>query len=122
MANSQVHWNGVARTTTFVNAGQVTAAIPASDIVTAGSAPVTVVTPAPGGGTSNALTFTTTAPGSPTLTPSVSGMSVTVAVWGNTGAVGDWLDDRLASGGSIVTWKYPEQPTAEQTTECSTQL
>ena len=45
----------------MVNAGQVTAAIPGSDIVTAGSAQVTVVNPAPGGGTSNALTFMTTA-------------------------------------------------------------
>ncbi len=62
VATSQVRWNGVARTTTFVNAGQVTAAILASDIATAGSAPVTVVTPAPGGGTSNALTFTISAP------------------------------------------------------------
>ena len=65
VGTSQVRWNGAARTTTFVNAGQVTAAIPASDIVTQGSAQVTVVNPAPGGGTSNALTFTTTAPASP---------------------------------------------------------
>ena len=61
VGTSQVHWNGAARTTTVVNAGQVTAAIPASDIVTQGSAQVTVVNPAPGGGTSNALTLTTTA-------------------------------------------------------------
>ena len=53
VGTSEVRWNGAARTTTFVNAGQVTAAIPASDIVTQGSVPVTVVTPAPGGGTSN---------------------------------------------------------------------
>ena len=65
MGTSQVRWNGAARTTTFVNAGQVTAAIPASDIVTAGSAPVTVVTPAPGGGTSNVLTFTISAAANP---------------------------------------------------------
>ena len=65
VATSQVRWNGAARTTTFVNAGQVTAAIPASDIVTPGSAQVTVVTPAPGGGTSNVLTFTISAPANP---------------------------------------------------------
>ena len=107
MGTSQVRWNGAARTTTFVNAGQVTAAIAASDIGTQGSAQVTVVNPAPGGGTSNALTFTTTAGGSPTLTPSVSGMAVTVAVSGITGcAVQDWLDYRLASGGSAIAWKY----------------
>ena len=55
---STVQWNGNARATAFVNATQLTAAIPATDIATAGTAAVTVVTPAPGGGTSNARTFT----------------------------------------------------------------
>jgi uncharacterized protein (TIGR03437 family) len=55
--NSTVHWNGNARTTTFASATQLTAIIPATDIITAGVASVTVVTPAPGGGTSNAQTF-----------------------------------------------------------------
>jgi hypothetical protein len=41
-----------------VNSGKVTARIQASDIATAGTASVTVKNPAPGGGTSNALTFT----------------------------------------------------------------
>ena len=64
---STVNWNGSARTTTFVSATQLTAAISATDIATAASASVTVVTPAPGGGTSAALTFPI-APGGPTLT------------------------------------------------------
>ena len=67
VGTSQVRWNGAARTTTFVNAGQVTAAIPASDIGSPGSAQVTVVNPAPGGGTSNAVSFTISAP-APALT------------------------------------------------------
>ncbi len=41
-----------------VSATQVRATIAASDITTAGTAQVTVFTPAPGGGTSNAQTFT----------------------------------------------------------------
>jgi hypothetical protein len=53
-----VEWNGAARATTFVNSGQVTAKIQAADIATAGTATVTVKNPAPGGGASNALTFT----------------------------------------------------------------
>jgi hypothetical protein len=40
----------------------LTAAIPASDVATAGSASVTVFNPAPGGGTSAAKTFTIAAP------------------------------------------------------------
>jgi hypothetical protein len=53
-----VEWNGSHLATTFVNSGQVTAKVLASDIATAGSAAVTVKNPAPGGGTSNALNFT----------------------------------------------------------------
>jgi len=54
---SVVRWNGANRTTTFVNSNQVTASIPASDIAAPGSANVTVFNPAPGGGTSNTLSF-----------------------------------------------------------------
>ncbi|HXN73218.1 MAG TPA: FG-GAP-like repeat-containing protein [Candidatus Acidoferrales bacterium] len=55
---SVVKWNGVALVTTFDSATQLTAAVPASDIATAGAASVTVFNPTPGGGTSSALTFT----------------------------------------------------------------
>jgi hypothetical protein len=40
-----VNWNGAARATTFVSGNQVTAAIPAADVATAGSAAVTVTNP-----------------------------------------------------------------------------
>jgi hypothetical protein len=40
-----VNWNGAARTTTFVSGNQVTAAIAAADVATAGSAAVTVTNP-----------------------------------------------------------------------------
>lgn len=64
ISSSVINWNNVALTTTFVNANQVIAFVPASNIATAGTASVTVFTPTPGGGTSTALTFTinTTAP------------------------------------------------------------
>src|SRR3989304_5511624 len=58
---STVRWNGSSRTTTFVSGTQLRAAIPASDLVTAGTRSITVFTPAPGGGTSGALSFTVTA-------------------------------------------------------------
>jgi hypothetical protein len=63
---STVRWNGANRATTFVSASQLTAAIPASDITTVGTAAVTVFTAAPGGGTSNAQTFTISAGGAST--------------------------------------------------------
>jgi hypothetical protein len=62
---AQVRWNGVAKTTTFVMANSLDAAILAGDVASAGTASVTVFNPAPGGGTSNAVTFTIAAPPEP---------------------------------------------------------
>ena len=45
VSGSVVRWNGADRTTTFVSATQLTAAIPAADIAAAGSASVTVQNP-----------------------------------------------------------------------------
>ena len=61
VSNSVVNWNGSALATQFVNGSQLTAIVPAADITTAGTASVTVVNPAPGGGTSNVVFFTVTA-------------------------------------------------------------
>ena len=57
VSGSYVQWNGSPRTTTFVSGSQLTAAISASDIATPKTATITVVSPAPGGGTSNAQFF-----------------------------------------------------------------
>jgi hypothetical protein len=54
--SSVVHWNGTARPTTFVSSSSLQAAISAADISKGGTASITVATPAPGGGTSNAIT------------------------------------------------------------------
>lgn len=50
---SAVEWNGSPRATTFVNSSTLTAAILASDILVPATATITVVSPPPGGGTSN---------------------------------------------------------------------
>jgi C1A family cysteine protease/PKD repeat protein len=76
VSTSKVRWNGVDRTTTYVSATQLTAAIPAADIASAGSASVTVFSPAPGGGTSSAKTFTINPVSSPPPTASFSGTPV----------------------------------------------
>jgi hypothetical protein len=57
VAASVVYWNGAARTTTYLSSSQVRASIPAADIASAGLAAVTVVSPAPGGGSSLSLPF-----------------------------------------------------------------
>jgi hypothetical protein len=58
LASSVVDWNGAARTTTYVSATQLQVLIPAADLADESSASITVVNPAPGGGASNALSFT----------------------------------------------------------------
>jgi hypothetical protein len=58
---SVVRWNGSDQpTTSNGNINGLTAQISASDIAAAGTAVVTVFNPAPGGGSSNSLTFTIT--------------------------------------------------------------
>ena len=60
VAASMVNFGGLAPATTFVNSTQLTAAIPAASLASTGTPAVTVTNPAPGGGSSNALTFTIT--------------------------------------------------------------
>jgi hypothetical protein len=54
---SMVYWGTSALTTTAGSATQITAQVPAADIASAGIGSITVQTPAPGGGTSNAFQF-----------------------------------------------------------------
>ena len=56
---SLVYWNGQARSTFFNHAGQLIASITSIDIAAGGGAQVFVFTPAPGGGRSNEVAFTT---------------------------------------------------------------
>jgi hypothetical protein len=57
-----VRWNGEDRSTTFLGSTQLRAVISASDLASAGTASVTVFNPAPGGGVSNALSFSVSNP------------------------------------------------------------
>ena len=108
VSGSVVRWNGADRTTTFVSSTQLTAAIPASDIASAGTASVTVFTPAPGGGTSSAQTFTITAASSPL--PVLTGISPTTATAGGA-AFTLTLTGSGFSAGSQVRWNGATRPT-----------
>ena len=55
--NSTVYWGSSALTTQYVSSTQIKAQVPAANLGTTGQAAVTVETPAPGGGTSNAFQF-----------------------------------------------------------------
>jgi hypothetical protein len=107
VATSVVRWNGYSRPTTFVSSTRLTAAIPASDVATAGSANVTVLNPAPGGGASTALSFDVSAPVSVTVSPSSIGpdqgatQQFTATVTGAANGGVSWSVQEGASGGSI---------------------
>jgi len=55
--SSSVTFNGVAHTTTFVGINRLSITLTAADLATAGTYPIAVTNPAPGGGTSSAVTF-----------------------------------------------------------------
>jgi uncharacterized protein (TIGR03437 family) len=71
IANSVVKVNGVDRATTFISATELRVAIAQAEIANPGSIPITVVNPAPGGGTSNTINLAVNnpAPGAITLNP-----------------------------------------------------
>jgi hypothetical protein len=62
VSGSVINWNSTPLSTTFVNNSQLTTTVPASSIANASTASVTVSSPTPGGGTSNLLFFSVTAP------------------------------------------------------------
>jgi C1A family cysteine protease len=81
--NSTVRWNGLARTTTYVSATELQAAILQNDLVTGGDFSITVLNPAPGGGTSTAAGFSVSAYGvtvSPQGLAATAGQSATTTV------------------------------------------
>lgn len=68
-SSSTLMWNGTSLPTTVTNSTTVTAQVPATDLAASGTALVTVMTPPPGGGVSNGVTFTIQTPNPvPTLT------------------------------------------------------
>jgi hypothetical protein len=77
ISGSSVLWNGAAVPTTFVSATQLQATLPAADLSEEGTAAIAVFNPAPGGGTSNAQTFT--------ITDAALTLTATGALSGNVG-------------------------------------
>jgi hypothetical protein len=80
VASSEVRWNGSARPTTFVSASQLRATLSATDLVTVGSVPVSVFTPAPGGGTSGTVSLAIGAPPVPEVAPASPGNATVTAL------------------------------------------
>ncbi|HEY3706015.1 MAG TPA: IPT/TIG domain-containing protein, partial [Terracidiphilus sp.] len=62
ISTSTVQWGGAALVTTYASATTLKAGVPASALASVGTAKVTVVNPAPGGGTSNSASFAIAVP------------------------------------------------------------
>ncbi|MFN0083977.1 MAG: IPT/TIG domain-containing protein [Blastocatellia bacterium] len=97
---SVIRWKGADRPTTYVNNTQLTAQIPASDLITAGAAAVTVFNPAPGGGLSNSSDFSVNAPNP---VPAISSLSPNTAVEGGGGFTLTVNGSGFVNG-SVVRW------------------
>jgi len=108
LSGSTVKWNGSNRTTTFVSSTQLTAAITAADITTAGTASVTVINPSPGGGTSNSQSFRIVPPNPVPTVTSLSPASITAGGGMFTLTV---YGTNFISG-SLVQWNWANRTTA----------
>jgi Concanavalin A-like lectin/glucanases superfamily/PKD domain/Matrixin len=125
-SSSVVQWNGSPLATTFVSGTQLQATVPAADLADDGAAAVSVSTPSPGGGASNALTFTVTqaAPSNVQLTLSSATISENDSVTLNGSFVDpgvtdkhsvdiDWSDGsphtKLALAAGVLTFSAPHQ-------------
>lgn len=78
-AASVIRWNGSNRTTTYVSPTQLTASIPATDIVSAGSAAITVAT---GTSVTAAQTFTIDPPAVPSVSTSTNAVAAMLTTTG----------------------------------------
>jgi hypothetical protein len=98
VAGTVVKWNGVALATTVVSGTQLTAVVPAIDIAVGGTAAVTVLNSAPGGGVSAAITFTINDP-----LPTLGSLSPTTATAGGA-AFTLTLTGTNFLAGTVVEW------------------
>jgi N-acetylneuraminic acid mutarotase len=78
VSNSTIYWGTTALATTYGSATQLSAQVPATDIASAGITAITVQTPAPGGGTSNAYQFEVDSTGSASTPPNFTTLTATV--------------------------------------------
>jgi uncharacterized repeat protein (TIGR03803 family) len=110
LSNSTGTFNGIAHTPTFVSSTQLMISLTTSDLATAGSFPVVVTNPAPGGGTSNVVNFTVSPNSTVTVTVSPPTAQVTVdglqqftaAVSNTSNTAVTWSVNGVTGGNSTV--------------------
>jgi uncharacterized repeat protein (TIGR01451 family) len=98
LATSSVQWNQSSRTTTFVNSTELQVALTASDLAATGTGQIVVVNPAPGGGSSNAVSLAINNP-----RPQVSGISPSAVTTLSSGSTITITGSGFVAA-STVTW------------------
>ncbi|MDH4055272.1 MAG: hypothetical protein OEV58_07830 [Gammaproteobacteria bacterium] len=115
---SLVRWNGADRATTFLSSSQLLAAVLDTDVAASGTATVTVFNPAPGGGTSQSISFSINAVVPDNPIPVLALINPASALMGSSSlqltAIGSGF-----SPNSVVQWNGSARPT---TFVSSTQL
>gem|GEM_PF-4482992 len=95
---SVIRWNGTLLTTTWISSTELRATVSASKVAAAGSASVTVLSPAPGGGETAALTFMIMNP-----VPVLTSLSPSWAEAGSGSFVLTVTGSRFVNG-SVIRW------------------
>ena len=111
VSTSVVRWNGSNRSTTYISSTEVRAAITADDVAVAGTAQLSVFSPAPGGGTSAAVPFTIAASSTTLAVSSTNvapGQTISVTLTNGYGGATDWLALAATSApnGSYISYMY----------------
>jgi hypothetical protein len=112
VAGAVVGWNGSPRTTKFISSSQLEARISAADVAKAGTASITALNPAPGGGISNVIYFPIRKPASTVALTLDKGFTAT----GTASVVGDFNNDgkldvvvtngnQIGGGGTISLYR-----------------
>jgi uncharacterized repeat protein (TIGR01451 family) len=115
---STVTWNGSPRATNFISATQLTADITMADIANPGTASIAVVNPAPGGGTSNSVTFTITSGNTGNPVPTLTSLLPASATAGGAAFTLNAVGTNFVNG-AVLEWNGTARTT---TFVSSTQL
>jgi hypothetical protein len=105
ISGSTVYWDSAALTTTYVSATQLTAAVTATDIASAGTTAIAVQTSTPGGGTSNSWQFEVDSAASTSSGPTFTSTTASVAA-GATASYTETLPSDVSSA-SVTCLNLP---------------
>ena len=108
---STIQWNGSPLPTEYVSSTELQAQVSASDVSTAGSASLNVVTPSPGGGSSTTLPLTIIS-SSPNPAPVIVSLYPNSVTVGSSGFTLDVNGLAYFNSSSVVEWNGSPRPTS----------